>query len=146
MSTKEQWRHKPDGVYPALNPRQDTHPARTLPMVWLEVDLGHYSRQRIKGKLRAFYADEEAGHLLIVTHTVKRADQIARWLNSERFGRVTTIASLTELIEDPERARNALPAARQPPQDPFEHVPAVDGLRIPELPPSAAPWCPEADG
>lgn len=146
MTSKEQWRHKPDGVYQALNPREDSHPTRTRAMVWLEVDLGHYSRERIKGKLRAFHADEEAGHLLLVTHTAARANQIARWLNTERFGRAITIASLTELIADPELARNALPAPRQTPQDPFEHVPAVDGLRIPELPPPEKPWCPEEDG
>lgn len=63
MSSKEQWRHKPDGVYTALTPREDTHPTRTLPMIWLEVDLGHYSRDRIKGKVRAFHDDPEAGHL-----------------------------------------------------------------------------------
>ena len=146
MSSKEQWRHKPDGVYPALNPREDSHPTRARAMVWLEVDLGHYSRERIKGKFRAFHADEEAGHLLLVTHTAARADQIARWLNCERFGRSITIASLTELIADPELARNALPAARQPPEDPFEHVPTIDGLHVPDLPPPPTPWCPEEDG
>jgi len=146
MTTKEQWRHKPDGVYHALNPRQDTHPSKTRPMVWLEVDLGHYSRERIKGKVQAFRRDEDAGHLLLVTHTTARADQLARWLNSERNSAVITIASLTELITDPELARNALPAPRPATQDPFEHVPAVDGLHIPPLPPPAARWCPEEDG
>lgn len=76
---------------------------------------------------------------MIVTHTIARADQIARWLDRERFGRVTTIASLTELIEDPELARNALPATQPLPDDPFDHVPQVDGLRIPQLPPPRRP-------
>ena len=139
MSTKEQWRHKPDGVYPAQDPASGR-------MVWLEIDLGHYSRERINGKVQSFRRDEEAGHLLLVTHTAARADQLARWLNTARVSRSMTIVSLTELFADPEVARNALPAARQPPDDPFEHVPSIDGLHIPELPPPPAPWCPEEDG
>ena len=146
MVTKEQWRHKPDGVYHALNPRQDTHPSKTRPLVWLEVDLGHYSRERIRGKVQSFHRDEEAGHLLLVTHTAARADQLARWLNAARVSRSMTIVSLTELLADPEFARNALPAAGQPREDPFEQVPAIDGLHIPDLPAPPAPWRPEEDG
>ena len=139
MSTKEQWRHKPDGIYPALDPD-----ARR--MVWLEVDLGHYSRERIDGKVHAFRVDADACHLLLVTHTRARADQLARWLDTERISRSMTIVCLTELLADPEFARNALPARRQPPEDPFEHVPPIDGLHIPDLPPPPPPWCPEEDG
>lgn len=133
--------HKPDAIW-----EREADDGERQTKVLLEVDLGHYSRERIKGKVQSFRRDEEASHLLLVTHTTERADQIARWLNTERFGAAITIASLSELIADPQLARNALPARRQPPQDPFEHVPAVDGLRIPELPPSPAPWCPEEDG
>ncbi len=139
MSTKEQWRHKPDGVYRA-------HGADERRMVWLEIDLGHYSRERINGKVHAFRVDADAAHLLLVTHTRARADQLARWLNTERISRSMTIICLTELLADPEFARNALPAPQQPTQDPFEHVPPIEGLHIPDLPPPPAPWCPEEDG
>ena len=55
-------------------------------------------------------------------------------------------ASLTELLADPELARNALPAPRQAPEDPFEHVPAIDECGVLDLPPLPAPWCSEDDG
>ncbi len=138
MKTKEQWRHKPDGIYPAQGVEGG--------MVWLEVDLGHYSRERINGKVRAFRADPDAVHLLLVTHSRARADQLARWLHTERIGRSMTIICLSELVAEPEFARKALPAPRQPVEDPFELVPLIDGLRIPELPPPPVPWGPEDDG
>lgn len=140
MKTKEQWRHKPDGIYAG-------HGSDARRMVWLEVDLGHYSRERISGKVRAFRADSDAVHLLLVTHTRARADQLASWLNTERIGRSMTIVCLSELLADPEFARNALPAPRRrPPEDPFDHIPLIGGLRIPELPSLPDPICPEDGG
>jgi hypothetical protein len=66
-------RHRADGAY-ATAP--DTA-GRTL--VLLEVDLGHYTRQRVLGKLAAFLAHPDASAIVLATPTRERATQIGRW-------------------------------------------------------------------
>jgi hypothetical protein len=67
--------HRPDGGYQAA--AADPH-GRAL--VLLEVDLGHYSRQRILGKVATFTTHPDAIGVLFVTTTPQRADLIAHWI------------------------------------------------------------------
>ena len=71
-------RHRPDGIYQTATP--DTR-GRTA--VFLEVDLGHYSRARIIGKARAFLDDPEARMMVFVSPTDQRADWLASTLRAE---------------------------------------------------------------
>jgi hypothetical protein len=127
MPTKEGWRHKPDGVYVAAEADGRG------PLVWLEVDLGHYSRDRLLGKLRAFHEAKDAGRFLIVTHTPTRANQIASWLRGERSARgALVILSLGELIANPEHARAVMPASGPASSDPYEALVGLDWPRAAE--------------
>jgi Replication-relaxation len=66
-------RHRADGAYIAAPDAQ----GRTL--VLLEVDLGHYTRKRVLGKLAAFLAHPDASAIVLATPTWERAAQIGRW-------------------------------------------------------------------
>ena len=66
-----------DATYTA---HPDAH-GRTL--VMLEVDLGHYSRQRILGKTRTFLANPDAKAILFACPTDQRAAWIANTLRQE---------------------------------------------------------------
>jgi hypothetical protein len=68
-------RHRPDGVYDAAQP--DAH-GRTL--VFLEVDLGHYSRERILGKVSAFLDHPRARSILIVSPNRDRSRLVSSWV------------------------------------------------------------------
>lgn len=57
-------RHRPDGIYQTATPDKQGRTA-----VFLEVDLGHYSRARIIGKARAFLEDPEARMMVFVSPT-----------------------------------------------------------------------------
>lgn len=75
-------RHRPDATYQA---RPDSTGRRT---VMLEVDLGHYSRQRILGKLSTFLADPDAAGVLFACPTDERAAWIARTLRAAHGDRI----------------------------------------------------------
>lgn len=65
-------RHRPDAAYLSQPDR------RGRSIVMLEVDLGHYSRQRILGKVEAFLADPDAKAVLFACPTDLRAGWVAR--------------------------------------------------------------------
>jgi hypothetical protein len=73
-------RHRPDAVYRAVAPD-----AQGRQLVFLEVDLGHYSRQRILGKVDAFLAHPAARSILFVTPTQERAAVVSTWIR-EQYG------------------------------------------------------------
>jgi hypothetical protein len=68
-------RHRPDAVYRCVKPDAD---GRQL--VFLEVDLGHYRRDRVLGKVDAFLANPQARSILFVSHTEERRAQVAQWI------------------------------------------------------------------
>lgn len=71
-------RHRPDGIYEAAQPDKS---GRTLML--LEVDMGHYSRQRIVGKLAAFLAHPQARGIVFVCPTWERTAWIGRVIREE---------------------------------------------------------------
>jgi Replication-relaxation len=73
-------RHRPDAVYRAATPD-----AAGRQLVFLEVDLGHYSRQRVLGKVDAFLAHPGARSILIVSPTEERSTAVADWIR-EQYG------------------------------------------------------------
>ncbi len=75
-------RHRPDATY------QSTPDPAGSTTVMLEVDLGHYSRQRILGKLHAFLADPEAKAVLFACPTQTRAAWIARTIRTAHGDRI----------------------------------------------------------
>lgn len=75
-------RHRPDATYRAL----PDETGRTA--VMLEVDLGHYSRQRILGKARTFLADPDAKGVLFACPTDTRADWVADTLRAAHGDRI----------------------------------------------------------
>lgn len=84
---RDAFRHRPDAVYTA---RQADANGRRL--VFLEVDLGHYSRERILGKVNAFLESPEARSILLVAPSRERARQVGGWVRDaygeEVMGRV----------------------------------------------------------
>jgi Replication-relaxation len=68
-------RHRPDALYRAAAPD-----SAGRQLVFLEVDLGHYSKQRILGKVDAFLAHEQARSILFVCPTAERAAAISGWI------------------------------------------------------------------
>lgn len=77
-----QRRHRPDATYHA------TPDAAGATLVMLEVDLGHYSRQRILGKVATFLANPDAKGVLLASPTTVRAAWIARVLRDEYGDRI----------------------------------------------------------
>jgi hypothetical protein len=72
---------RPDGVYRA-GERPDIRPD-----VWVEVDLGHYSRRRLHAKAEAaMQQDETVRGMVFVCATAERARQIERWLGEPGYG------------------------------------------------------------
>jgi len=72
-------RHRPDGIY-------TTEPDKSgRSTVMLEIDLGHYSRKRIIGKVSTFLADPDAKRVLFACPTGERTAWIARTLR-EAYG------------------------------------------------------------
>jgi hypothetical protein len=71
-------RHRPDAVYRAAAPD-----AQGRQLVFLEVDLGHYSRQRILGKVDAFLAHSQARSILFVAPTAERVAAISGWIRDQ---------------------------------------------------------------
>jgi hypothetical protein len=73
-------RHRPDGVYRCAAPDAD---GRQL--VFLEVDLGHYKKDRILGKVEAFLAHPDARSILFVSKTESRSAVVSQWIR-EAYG------------------------------------------------------------
>ena len=73
-------RHRPDAVYRAASP--DASGRR---LVFLEVDLGHYNRQRILGKVDAFLGHPDARSILFVSNTSERSAVVTAWIR-EQYG------------------------------------------------------------
>ena len=69
------YRHRPDGTYVTARPD-----AQGRQLVFLEVDLGHYSRDRLLGKVKAFLHHPSAASMLIAAPTRQRTRQIATWV------------------------------------------------------------------
>jgi hypothetical protein len=69
------FRHRPDAVYTAA--QADAQGRRT---VFLEVDLGHYSRERILGKVKAFLANDDARTIVFASPTPGRAALVNSWV------------------------------------------------------------------
>lgn len=75
-------RHRPDATYTAA-------PDETgRSTVMLEIDLGHYSRKRILGKLTTFLADPDAKGVLFACPTQDRAAWVAHTLREARGDRI----------------------------------------------------------
>jgi hypothetical protein len=70
-------RHRPDAVYRAAQPD-----SAGRQLVFLEVDLGWYNRQRILGKVDAFLSHPDARSILFVTNTPERAEVIGNWIRA----------------------------------------------------------------
>jgi hypothetical protein len=68
VRSRAELRRRPDGVDAAGPGRR-----QGSDLVFLEVDLGSYSRERVLGKVRAFRESERARSILIVTPTPERA-------------------------------------------------------------------------
>lgn len=75
-------RHRPDATYKAT----PDHAGRST--VMLEIDLGHYSRKRILGKLTTFLADPDAKGVLFACPTEERAAWVAQTLREARGDRI----------------------------------------------------------
>lgn len=75
-------RHRPDATYTA----KPDHQGRST--VMLEIDLGHYSRQRVLGKLATFLADPDAKGVLFACPNDQRAAWVARTLRDEHGDRI----------------------------------------------------------
>lgn len=75
-------RHRPDATYAAL---PDDNGRST---VMLEIDLGHYSRKRILGKLSTFLADPDAKGVLFACPTNERAAWVAHTLRQAHGDRI----------------------------------------------------------
>ena len=88
--------HKPDAIWERA--RDGARATKIL----LEVDLGHYSRQRIKGKVAAFAENPEALAMLIITPDAARADRVAGWVRENdavrRYRRDVKVVSVSELL------------------------------------------------
>ena len=67
-------KHRPDGAYRALPDE------RGQSLVLVEIDLGHYSRERIEKKAMASLMHERARAMLIVVPTQDRATQVRGWV------------------------------------------------------------------
>jgi hypothetical protein len=68
-------RHRPDAVYRAAAPD-----VQGRQLVFLEIDLGHYNKQRILGKIDAFLAHPDARSILFVSDTEERSSAVAGWI------------------------------------------------------------------
>jgi hypothetical protein len=54
-------------------------------LVFLEIDLGAYNKQRILGKLDAFVAHPAARSIVFVSPTLERTSAISSWIR-EQYG------------------------------------------------------------
>jgi hypothetical protein len=84
---------KPDGVY-------DLHREYSSKnKVWLEVDLGHYSRQRLLEKVDAAAGSHDVRGMVIVCPSIDRADRVESWCRYavEKGDLILVVRTLEEL-------------------------------------------------
>lgn len=74
-------------------------------MLGIEVDLGHYSRERVVGKLDAWGSYPDRGTLVFVVPDVSRAERVRGWIGGARGAKVLTFE---ELGEEVDLARSAM--------------------------------------
>lgn len=78
---REAARHKPDGVFETAD--KDDRGRR---LVAVEVDLGHYSRTRLLGKVATFLKDPEARAVIVVVPDYRRMLRVLDWLRHDGHG------------------------------------------------------------
>lgn len=94
-ASRDAMRNKPDALWERPDPI-----GGTADVVLLEVDLGHYSRERILGKARTF-ATSSAREVLLVVPTRTRVRQVSRWLDEGSVRRDSIhLMTFTELLHD----------------------------------------------
>ncbi len=98
VADKNGARHRPDGVVEGVGLSGETR------LLGIEVDLGHYSRERIAGKLDAWRSYPDRGLLVFVVPDVARAVRVQGWIGDTRCASVVTFE---ELREEVERARSS---------------------------------------
>lgn len=85
-------RNRPDAVIEGVDV------AGRARMLGLDVDLGHYSRERIVGKAEAWRTYPDAGPLLIVVPDVARANKVYGWVRDRHNIHLLTVADLHERV------------------------------------------------
>lgn len=85
-------RNRPDAVVEGV----DRH--GECVQLGFEVDLGHYSRERILGKLKAWRAIPDRGYLVFIVPDDTRAQKLQSWLDDQRGAIVHTRQSFTDEI------------------------------------------------
>lgn len=103
---KDAMRHKPDAAWERNVNESEPWKNKVL----LEVDLGHYSRERVLGKLRSFVNRPDGLSMVIVVPTTRRQEEVKSWVNAEKrqhpYGHYPChIHTIDELVADPERFR-----------------------------------------
>lgn len=68
-------------------------------MLGIEVDLGHYSRERVVGKLDAWRSYPDGGTLVFVVPDRARAERVRGWLDRARDATVLTFEELGNEID-----------------------------------------------
>lgn len=112
-------RHRADAAYRAAQPDD-----RGRQLVLVEVDLGHYSRQRILGKARSFLSHPEARSILFLTTTSERAAYIAKTIRDAHGADV--LQRIQPLTFTQLRRGDLLDAGTEPHDQPAE----VDSLGL----------------
>lgn len=92
VAGKDAARNRPDAAIHGID--REGRPA----LLAIEVDLGHYSRERIVAKSRAWNRLPDTGALIFVVPTEARARQVKRWLGSP-YSRVFTPDELRAHVE-----------------------------------------------
>jgi hypothetical protein len=80
---------------PTASPRPSRPDAHGRNLVFLEVDLGHYSRERVLGKVKAFLDNPDARSIVLVTRTRERARRLGDWVRAYGRGVMRRVQPLT---------------------------------------------------
>ena len=99
-------RHRPDAAYRCAPDE------RGRDVVFVEVDLGHYSRARILGKVRTFFEHPEARSIIFATTTAERAELVGAWIRRAHGDAVMQRIQLLSIAEL--QAGAALDAGTEP--------------------------------
>lgn len=103
-------RHRPDAIYRAA---QCDNQGRQL--VYLEIDLGHYTRHRILDKMHGFLQSTDARSIIIAVPSRARLELITRWItDAYGYGIMDRVQPRTF---DQLRNRNRLDAGTEPADD-----------------------------
>lgn len=93
MPDKNAARNRPDAVIEGVDEKG------RLRWLGVEVDLGHYSRERIVGKVNAWRAYPDADALLIIVPDEARRERVQGWIPAGRHVPVLTPAILDDWLE-----------------------------------------------